>query len=151
MKVCSECNAVFDGRKWRSTPETDRHGVAVLEKTLCTACKRMRDKVVLGTVHLDGEVIASRSGEILRMIRHEEEIERARNHTSRILDIHSSGQKMTIRTVNSLLAIHIAKQFKQAFKGRIDIFKDSPGHRPRSKQDEGTISVKWMQNPQKQD
>jgi hypothetical protein len=107
----------------------------------------VRDKVVFGTVYLEGEVIASRSSEILRMIRREEEIEHARNHTSRILDIQSNGQKMTITTVNSLLAIHIAKQFKQAFKGRIDIFKDTPGHRPRLKQDEGTVSVKWMQNP----
>ncbi|MBI4830692.1 MAG: hypothetical protein HY801_03890 [Candidatus Lindowbacteria bacterium] len=147
MKICSECNAIFNGRKWKSAAEANGLSVATLEKTLCTTCKRMRDKVALGTVYLEGDVIASRTDEILRMIRHEEEIEQARNHTSRILDIHRDGPKMTVRTVNSLLAIHVAKQFKQAFKGRIEIFKDTPGHRPRNKQDEGTVSVKWMQNP----
>jgi hypothetical protein len=102
---------------------------------------------VLGTVHLEGEVIASRATEIMRMVRREEEIVRARNYSSRILDISRDGSRMTIKTVNSLLAIHIARQFKKAFKGRVEIYKDTPGHRPRNKQTEGTVSVKWIQNP----
>lgn len=147
MKICSECNAYFDGKKWTATCRLPRSESAELEETLCTACKRIRDKIVLGTVHLDGDVIASRPDEIMRMIRREEEIERSRNHCSRIFDIDRNGRKMTIRTVNSLLAIHIAKQFKKAFKGRMEIFKDTPGHRPRNKQSEGTVSVKWIQSP----
>jgi hypothetical protein len=99
----------------------------------------------LGTVHLEGEVLTTRATEIMRMIKHEETIEQSRNHCSRILDIKRNGEKMTIRTVNSSLAIHIAKQFKKAFKGRLDIHKDTPGHRPRNKQSEGTVSVKWSQ------
>ncbi|RJP65742.1 MAG: hypothetical protein C4532_17275 [Candidatus Abyssobacteria bacterium SURF_17] len=147
MKVCSQCYAIFDGRKWDGNRKVPKKKLAELETTLCTACKRMRDKVALGTVYLDGEVITSRADEILRMVRREEEIERARNYSSRILDIRRRGQKMTVRTVNSLLAIHIAKQFKKAFKGRIEIFKDTPGHMPRNKQSEGTVAVKWTQNP----
>jgi NMD protein affecting ribosome stability and mRNA decay len=147
MKICSECNAVFDGRKWNSSPHLSRKEVEKLSKTLCTACKRIRDGVALGTVYLDGDIITSRSSEIIRMIQREEEIERARNHSSRILDIKRDGNRMTIRTVNSSLAIHIARQFSKAFKGRIEIFKDTPGHMPRNKQTEGTVSVKWMQNP----
>lgn len=145
MKICSECNAVFDGRKWTGSPRLSRTERAKLERTLCTACKRIRDRTALGTVYLTGDVIVSRSPEIMGMIRREAEIEHARNHTSRILDITRDGNRMTIRTVNSLLAIHIAKQFKKAFKGRIEIFKDTPGHRPRSKHTEGTVSVKWIQ------
>lgn len=146
MKMCSKCNAVFDGRKWTSSPQLSLKERAKLERTLCTACKRIRDRIVFGTVYLTGDVIVSRSSEIMSMIRREEEIEQARNHTSRILDIKRDGNKMTIRTVNSLLAIHIAKQFKKAFKGRIEIYKDTPGHRPRNKQTEGTVSVKWIQS-----
>ena len=147
MRVCTECHAVFDGRKWNSDPQLSRHDADRSEKTLCTACKRVRDKVALGTVYLDGEVLTSRTDEIIRMIRRQEEIERDRNYSSRILDINRKGRKMTVRTVNSKLAIHIARQFKKAFKGRIEIFKDTPGHRPRNKQSEGTVSVKWIQNP----
>lgn len=147
MKVCPECQAVFDGRKWNCTPRKSGNNLTKAERTLCTSCKRVRDKVAFGTAYLEGEVIASRRDEILRMIRREEEIEQAYNHCSRILAIdHKGDRKMTVRTVNSLLAIHIAKQLKRAFKGRIEIFKDSPGHRPRNKQSEGTVAVKWIQS-----
>jgi hypothetical protein len=147
MKVCPECQAVFNGKKWNGAFPMDGKDPAKFERGLCTGCKRIRDKVAIGTVYLDGKAIASRSDEILRMIRREEKIEQTHNHCSRILGIHHIGQKMTIQTVNSPLAIHIAKQLKKAFKGRIEIFKDSPGHRPRNKQSEGTVAVKWIQSP----
>lgn len=147
MKVCSKCHAVHNGKRWNGAHEISRRKLEEMEKTLCTACKRMRDKVALGTVHLNGEVIVLRKDEIMRMIRREEEIEKSRNHCSQILDVKCDGQKMTVQTVNSLLAIHIAKQFKKAFKGRMEIYKDTPGHRPRNKDTEGTVSVKWIQNP----
>ena len=146
MKVCAECKAVYDGRKWDGSAHLSLRNFEKLEKTLCTPCKRVRGNVALGVVYLNGEVLESRAEEIVRMIRREEEIERTRNHCSRILDIRCEGPKMTIRTVNSQLAIHIAKQFKKKFKGRMDIFKDTPGHRPRNKQSEGTVSVKWVQS-----
>jgi len=98
-------------------------------------------------VYLEGDVLASRSDEIIRMIRREEEIKQSRNYSSRILEIQHRNRKMTVRTANSLLAIHIARQCKKAFKGRIEIFKDTPGHRPRNKESEGTVAVKWTQNP----
>ncbi len=148
MKVCPDCQAVFDGKKWNCAPRVRENNFAKAERALCVGCKRVRDKVAFGTAYLEGEVIASRRDEILRMIRREEEIEQAYNHCSRILTInHKGGRKMTVQTANSLLAIHIAKQFKKAFKGRIEIFKDTPGHRPRNKQSEGTVAVKWIQSP----
>ena len=147
MKMCSECLAVYDGRIWKSSSQLSKKELAKLDRTLCTACKRIRDKIAFGTVHLDGDIIVSRRSEIMRMVQREEEIARARNHNSRILDIKCDGRKMTVRTINSLLAIHIARQFKKAFKGRMEIYKDTPGQRPRNKQTEGTVSVKWIQNP----
>jgi hypothetical protein len=147
MKVCPECQAVFNGRKWNGSFPLNGTDSTKFEHTLCTGCKRVRDKIAIGTVYLDGEAIASHSGEILRMIRREEEIERTHNHCSRILGIRHKGQRMTIQTANSLLAIHIARQLRKTFKGRLEIFKDSPGHRPRNKQSEGTVAVKWIQSP----
>jgi hypothetical protein len=147
MKICSECHAVHDGRKWNPACPLPSSNQSKAEFTMCTGCKRMRDKVVLGRVHLEGEAVATRSEEILRMIRREEQIEQARNHCSRIFDIDSRGSKMTVRTVNSLLAIHIAKQLRKTFKGKIQIYKNTPGRRPRNKQSEGTVTVKWTQHP----
>lgn len=145
MKICTECQAVFNGKTWNSSHKLSEEKVATLKPTLCTACKRIRDNIVFGTVHLEGKALSARPDEIMRMIRREEEIERSHNYCSRILDIKRDGRKMTIRTVNSSLAIHIAKQFKKTFKGRLDIYKDTPGHRPRNKDSEGTVSVKWSQ------
>jgi hypothetical protein len=147
MKVCSECQAVYDGRKWSASCPYPRQYPPKTNHTLCTGCKRIRDKVALGRVYLEGEVIATRPDEILRMIRREEEIEHAHNYCSRILNISSDGQKMFIQTVNSLLAIHIGKQLKKAYKGRMHIYKNTPGHRPRNKESEGTVAVIWTQRP----
>jgi len=118
--------------------------VAKADTTVCPGCKRVRDKIARGTVYLEGEALASRPDEVMRLIRREEEIEKSYNNCSRILGITSDGQKMVIRTANSLLAIHIAKQLKKTFKGRMQIYKNSPGHRPRSKQGEGTVAVTLM-------
>ena len=145
MKICTTCQAVFNGKKWNGAHTMSEEKLAELKPSLCTACKRIRDNIVFGTVHLEGEALVTRTDEIMRMIRREEEIERSHNFCSRILDIKRNGRKMTIRTVNSSLAIHIAKQFKKTFKGRLDIYKDTPGHRPRNKDSEGTVSVKWSQ------
>jgi hypothetical protein len=145
MKVCTSCQAVYNGKKWNGSYDMPEKSFAKLERTLCTACKRIRDKIVFGTVHLEGDVLAERTDEIMRMIKHEEDIERSHNFCSRILDIKRNGSKMTIQTINSSLAIHIAKQFKKSFKGRLEIYKDTPGHRPRNKDTEGTVSVKWSQ------
>lgn len=147
MKACSKCYAVFDGKRWNGAASRRRKDLKKHERTICPACRRVRDDVAFGTVYLDGDVVASRSDEILKMIRREEENRQARDYSSRILDIRRNGRKMTIRTANSPMAIHIAKQCKKAFKGRIEIFKDTPGHRPRNKQSEGTVAVKWIQNP----
>jgi hypothetical protein len=145
MKVCKKCHDVFNGKKWNALHGLSKEELDTFETTMCTGCKRIRDRIVLGTVHLNGEAIASRTDEVIRMIRREEEIERSHNHCSRILDIKHDGRKMTIQTVNSSLAVHIARQLKKAFKGRLEIYKDTPGHRPRNKQGEGTVSVKWSQ------
>ena len=147
MKICPHCRSVQNGRKWNSSQSSPPRSQAKVEYALCTGCKRMRDKTALGRVHLEGEAISERPDEILRMIRREERIEQSRNHCSRILDINCEGRKMIVHTVNSLLAIHIAKQLKKSFKGKMHIYKNTPGHRPRNKDGEGTVTVKWTQHP----
>jgi hypothetical protein len=79
MKVCTSCQAVYNGKKWTGSYELPEKIFAQLERTLCTACKRIRDKIVFGTVHLEGDVLAERTDEIMSMIRHEEEIEKSHN------------------------------------------------------------------------
>ena len=148
MKVCRSCPSVHDGRKWTVDRERwgemrGREGVA---EVLCEACRRMRDRLVFGIVYLEGPVLVERRDEILRMVRREEEIEANRNHLSRILDIQEEGSKWTITTINQWMALHIAKQFKKAFKGRMEVDRDPSGRRGRGTKGRNAVVVKWRQS-----
>jgi len=95
--------------------------------------------VVHGVVYLSGKILAEKPDEVRRLIRHEEQIELAKNHLSQILDIDHRGRKMTITTINQWLAIHLGKQFKKTFKGHLKIDRD-----PFSKEE---AVVQWSQEP----
>ena len=146
MTICRQCPSIHDGKKWY----TDREQWEQLkelgsDEVLCIACKRIRDKAVYGIVYLEGPVLKERHDEIMRMIRHEEEIESQRNHLSHILSIEPAGEKMTITTINQWMAMHIGRQFKKAFKGRLEIARDSSARRGRGTKGKDEVVVRWWQ------
>lgn len=146
MKICRSCPSVHDGKKWyvdrEKWQELRDSGV---EEVLCEACRRMRDGVVCGIVYAEGPVLEERRDEVLRMVRYEEEIESKRNHLSRILEIREEGSKWTITTINQWMALHIAKQLRKAFKGRMEIERDPSGRRGRGTKGREAVIVKWVQ------
>lgn len=146
MKICRSSFSIHDGKKW-VTDEKKWHGLkdTGTDLVICEACRRVRDKVVHGIVYLQGGVISERRDEIIRMVRREEQIEASRNHLSRILALQPNGDKMTITTINQWLAIHIGKQFKKAFKGRMEIARDSSGRRGRGTKGREEVVVRWWQ------
>ena len=149
MKICQSCYSIHDGKKW-FTDEQQWHELSEkhVASILCEACRRMRNRVVHGIVYLRGNVIRDRREEIIRMIRREEEIKSSRNHLSRILRINTQeDDQMTITTINQWLAIHIGKQFKKAFKGRMEIERDASGRRGRGTKGREEVVVRWWQEP----
>jgi len=146
MKICKNCYSLHDGKKWIINREkweaANERGV---DKVLCEACRRVRDKIVYGIVHLEGPVLAEKRDEIMRMIKKEEKIESSHNHLSRILSIDSNTNTITITTINQWLAMHIGKQFKKTFKGVLEISRDPSGRRGRGTKGREEVVVRWWQ------
>jgi hypothetical protein len=146
MKVCRNCPSFHDGKKWamnrQKWEELRKQGA---EEVLCEACRRIRDRVVGGIVYAEGPVLEERRDEVIRMLRREEEIESGRNHLCRILEIQQEGPRWTITTINQWMALHIAKQLRKAFKGRLEVERDAFGRGGRGSRGREEIVVKWYQ------
>jgi hypothetical protein len=146
MKVCRNCPSFHDGKKWamnrQKWEELRKQGA---EEVLCEACRRIRDRVVGGIVYAEGPVLEERRDEVIRMLRREEEIESGRNHLCRILEIQQEGPRWTITTINQWMALHIAKQLRKAFKGRLEVERDASGRGGRGSRGREEIVVKWYQ------
>ncbi|MDZ7372759.1 MAG: hypothetical protein ONB23_02205 [candidate division KSB1 bacterium] len=146
MKVCRSCPSLHDGRRWvvdrKRWEELREQGV---EEVLCEACRRIRDRVVGGIVYAEGPVLEERRDEILRMLRREEEIESSRNHLCRILEIREEGRRWTITTINQWMALHIAKQLRKSFRGRLEVARDPAGRGGRGTRGREEVVVRWIQ------
>lgn len=146
MKICRKCFSVNNGKKWVTNQEKwQQTKEAGADEVLCEACRRIRDKIVYGIVYLEGPVLAERRDEIMRMLKREEEIEVSHNHLSRILAIEDNTTKVVITTINQWLAMHIGKQFKKTFKGRLKISRDPSGRRGRGTKGREEVVVHWWQ------
>ncbi|MCD6081150.1 MAG: hypothetical protein J7J54_06870, partial [Candidatus Omnitrophica bacterium] len=71
FKVCPQCNYIYDGKKWFQDDELlkkiNRHNEA--QKMLCTACKRIRDKIACGIVYLEADFLKQKEEEVKKFIR----------------------------------------------------------------------------------
>lgn len=144
-KICRECHAIFDGGKWfydqKLEEKLRRHNEA--GRTLCTACKRIRDRIACGVVYLDADIIKDKEEEIIKLIRREEEVEKSHNHLSRILNIYRDGDRLVVETINQQLAVHIGKKMKKMYGGHLEITGGLSGHHSRGEDDREEVIVKW--------
>jgi len=145
FKVCPQCNYLYDGKKWFRDDELlkkiNRHNEA--QKMLCTACKRIRDKIVCGIVYLQADFLKQKEEEVKKIIRKEEEVEQSKNHLSRILRIYWDNNKLVVETINQQLAVHIGKKMKKMYGGHLQITGGQSGHYSRGEDDREEVIVKW--------
>lgn len=144
-KVCKGCGFIYDGKKWfkdeKLLARLKRYHEA--EELLCTACKRMRDKIACGVVYLKASFLKEREEEIMKFIRKEEEVEQSHNHLSRILNIYWDNNRLIIETINQQLAVHIGKKMKKMYGGHLEITGGRSGHYSRGQDDREEVLVKW--------
>lgn len=145
-KVCRECSFIYDGKKWfqdeRLLERLRRHNQG--EKVLCTACKRIRDRIACGVVYLQADFLKEKQEEIIKFIRKEEALEQMHNHLSRILNIYWDNHRLVIETINQQLAVHLGKKMKKMYGGHLGITGGKSGHHSRGKDDREEVMVKWQ-------
>lgn len=115
--VCPDCSAIFHKGHWQwGTSPADAH------EHRCPACSRIHDKVPAGILTLSGDFFKSHKKEIIRMVRHTEEKEKAEHPLERIMNIEEQADEQS--TVINFTGLHLAKctgdALQHAYKGQFD-------------------------------
>jgi len=128
--VCPQCSAVFlDGRwRWGAVP-------ADAYSAICPACHRLHDHYPAGFVKLEGTFFTTHSDEIMRLISHHAQHERAEHPLKRIMEIEKDGDAVLVTTTDIHLARGIGEALHHAYQGKLE-FHYNP--------EENLLRVHWM-------
>lgn len=116
--ACPECDAVFHKGSWKWIPVPD--GAAM---HLCPACQRIHDHVPAGVLRLSGDYFFDHKDEILKLIHHTEDREKAQHALERIMSIEKSkdGRQMVINFTGIHLTKGVGAALQHAHHGHFDI------------------------------
>jgi hypothetical protein len=121
--VCPQCGAVYHDGRWQWVARAEG---AVEE--LCAACRRINDKFPAGIVTLHGDFAREHKEEMIRLARHQEEVEKKEHPLNRIMSIEEDKQGIVINTTDIHLPRHIGETVKRAFHGEIDAHFEEDGY-----------------------
>lgn len=123
--LCPECGVVFaEGRwQWQSEPPQEA------AKSLCPACRRVRDRVPAGYLYLSGGFLGEHRDEILSLVRNKVESQSAQHPMKRLMDIaeqDDGGLEITFTDVH--LPRGVGEAIQRAYEGELDIqYTDEAG------------------------
>lgn len=119
--VCRKCHAVYQNKRWHIDEELFQkmNGWENMNKVLCPACQKIKDKFPGGIVTLKGEFLREHKDEILNLIRNEEERAMGFNPLERIIEIKSMDAGMKLTTTNEKLAQRIGRCLSRAYQGKV--------------------------------
>ena len=115
--VCPDCGAVFHTGRWQWTrlPEG-------AQEHRCPACERAHDHIPAGILTLGGDFFHQHKAEIMRLIQHTEELEKAEHPLERIMSIEEKEGDQ--QTLISFTGIHLTKRsgeaIRHAYQGNFD-------------------------------
>lgn len=113
---CPDCGAVFRRGRW-----TWGEGPAGANEQVCPACRRIRDRFPAGHVTLAGRFFLEHRDEILSLVSHCEEKEKAAHPVQRIMAIEDSAEGVVVTTTDVHLARSIAEKVHESYKGSLAI------------------------------
>jgi hypothetical protein len=119
---CEVCGDVYADRRW-TKPDAERketqhphHRPPLI--TVCPACKRAREEVPSGFLHLDGVYLTAHSQEIEHLLRNEAERAAEDNPLARIMNWGKDERgRLTLSTTTEHLAQRLGHALEKAFSG----------------------------------
>lgn len=113
--VCPDCRATYhEGRwQWSSAPEG-----AALHR--CPACRRTRDHLPAGEVHLGGAYFVAHRQEVMALIHARADRARREHPLQRIMGSRETAQGVVIETTDMHLAHGLAQAVHRAHAGELN-------------------------------
>ena len=115
---CSGCGAFYYRRHWTLNPPSGFSYPVRAHPIYCAACRKIRDRFPGGELQLLG-VAAGERGEIVRILRNEEERAREKNPLERIMRLEEAKGDWKIETTTEKLAQRLGRSVKKARGGNI--------------------------------
>lgn len=115
--VCERCGLVYKEGRWQTGIEAppDAH------RALCPACRREQDRYPGGLLYLKGGYLQKKRGEILNLIRNQEEEAQMSRPLQRILWIREVDEGLEVATTSPHLAMRLGRAVHAAHKGELQI------------------------------
>jgi NMD protein affecting ribosome stability and mRNA decay len=113
--VCPRCGAVFHQGRWQWAPRPDG-----AHEHVCQACHRIDDRYPAGEVTIGGGFFAAHEDEIVHLVRHQEEQEKAAHPLHRIMDTERRDGSLVVRTTDIHLPRRIGEALRHAYHGKLD-------------------------------
>jgi len=115
---CSGCGAFYYRRHWSLNPPSGFSYPVHAHPVYCAACRKIRDRFPGAELHLLG-VEAGERGEIVRILRNEEERAREKNPLERIMRLQEAKGNWKVETTTEKLAQRLGRSVKKARGGKI--------------------------------
>lgn len=113
--VCPDCGAVHHKGRWQWLPRPDQ-----AHEQLCPACHRIRDRLPAGYVTLSGRFLGQHRDEILNLVRHHGERERAGHPLERIIAVEPYNGGVIVTTTGIHLARSLGEALEHAYQGLLE-------------------------------
>jgi len=122
VALCSVCTGIYKNKHW-SFDEEEFKKLSKNKKpssVVCPACQKIKDGYPSGVVTLRGDFLKNHKGEILNLVRNEEERAKGNNFLERIIDIEDGYDKIVITTTNEKIAQRIGREVHKAYQGELE-------------------------------
>ncbi len=113
--ACPDCGAVYHKGRWQWLPRPDE-----AHEQLCPACHRIRDHLPAGYVTLSGGFLGQHRDEILNLVRHHGERERAGHPLERIIAVEPYAGGVVVTTTGIHLARCLGGALEHAYQGCLE-------------------------------
>lgn len=128
--LCTECGVVFTKGRWVwGKASSDAN------KTVCPACRRIADHFPAGHIEMHGGFFAKHRDEILNLVQHVEQKEKANHPMERIMAIEKRPDCTLVTTTGIHVARGIGGALSNAYNGEISV---------RYLDGENCIKVRWV-------
>lgn len=117
--VCPGCGLAFAHGRWQRPSWPMPAAPNGAHEELCPACRRIRDHLPAGYLHLEGEFLAAHRDEVINAVRRCEARARTEHPLQRIVAIDTVPDGLLVTTTDQHLARRIGQSLHRAWRGRL--------------------------------
>lgn len=112
--ACGRCGAVYRAGRWQWGARPPG-----ATEVVCPACQRIADRFPAGFVHVGGAFFAARRDELMKLLRHHEEKQKAEHPLARIMAIEEEADGILVTTTDMHLARDLGAALHHAYQGEL--------------------------------